>query len=140
MRSPAAPYALALVAVTCPAALVRAQAPANIDCAKASTTIETTWCAEQDLKAADAEMTKAYKTALARAEKAASLNTNQRKDWKRALQEAQRKWIAFRDADCGAPIGWEWYRGTGMGAAVLSCKIARTEAREKDLKVRYGGR
>jgi uncharacterized protein YecT (DUF1311 family) len=138
MRSPAALCALAIVAMTCSAAVVRAQPPANIDCAKTTTNPEIAWCAEQDLKAADAEMNKAYKAALERVAKADNLNTNQRKDWKRALQEAQRKWIAFRDADCGAPIGWEWYESTGMGTAVLACKIAKTEQRTKDLAARYG--
>jgi uncharacterized protein YecT (DUF1311 family) len=120
---------------------VAAQTPvpaAEIDCATPKTSTESNWCSEQVLKTAETGMQAAYKVALQRAGTAGPLNTNQRKDWKRALQEAQRKWIAFRDADCGAPIGWEQYQGSGLGAAVLACKIAKTDAREKDLKARYG--
>lgn len=68
---------------------------------------------------------------------AAALQPNLSKDWKRAYQEAQRKWIAFREADCGAPVVYEWTGGSGAGAMQLGCKIARTRERLEVLKRRY---
>lgn len=112
----------------------------KFDCAKATSTAETAWCAELDLKKTDAALSEAYKAALAAAEKAAHLQVAQRRDWRRALQEAQRKWLAFREADCGAPVSWEWFQGTGTGAASLACKIAKSEQRTAELKARYAGR
>ncbi len=115
-------------------------AAAEVDCAAPKTSSEANACSEQELKTADAALQAAYKAALRRAEVDERLNTVQRRDWKRALQEGQRKWIAFRDADCGAPIGWEQYQASGLGAAVLACRLAKTDVRIKDLTSRYGGK
>ncbi len=85
----------------------------------------------------DVELNAAYKAGFKFIDKAA-LQPNLSKDWKRAYQEAQRKWIAFREADCGPPIIYEWTGGSGAGAMQLGCKIARTSERLEVLKRRYG--
>ncbi len=87
----------------------------------------------------DAELNAAYRAAFKFIE-AAALQPTLAKDWKRAFQEAQRKWIAFREADCGAPVVYEWTGGSGAGAMQHGCKIARTRERLEVLKRRYSSR
>lgn len=123
------------------AATARAQPPgARIDCNDPRTTPEIAWCAGKDFEAADAELNAVYKQALAGIGQASHLGPEQRRDWTRALREAQRHWLAFRDKDCGEVVGWEWYQGTGMGAASLGCKTQKTRTRTEELKERYVAR
>jgi uncharacterized protein YecT (DUF1311 family) len=112
---------------------------ARRDCANATTTPEIAACAADDLAEADAELNATYRRALESIKAANHLNTNQRRGWERALREAQRHWLAFRDKDCGEVIGWEWFGGTGMGTASLACKAAKTRARTDEIKARYAG-
>ena len=126
-----------------PASVTAQKAPASattppVDCTKGSSTPEIAQCAAEDLKIADMQLSAAYLASLAAIDRAAHLNVVQRRDWKRAFQEAHRHWLAFRDKDCGQLIGWEWFRGTGMATASLSCKAAKTRARVEELNTRYG--
>jgi uncharacterized protein YecT (DUF1311 family) len=130
--------AACLLASTAPLIAQPASAPPKIDCDKAKTTPEISWCAGEELKAAEAELKKAYEAALAHIAKSEHLNVHQRRDWRRALQEAQRQWMAFRKKDCGEVTGWEWYGGTGMGTASLACEIAKVRTRIEELNARYG--
>ncbi len=133
----------ALLAGTLPAPAQKSQPASKIDCEAASTTPELAHCANEDLKAADAILNQTYKAALASIDGASHLTTNQRRDWRRAMQETQRHWLAFRDSDCGPLIGWEWFQGTGqgtgMGAASLACKAHKTRLRTEEIAVRYLG-
>jgi len=129
-----------LVLLASPLLAQPASAPPRIDCEKAKTTPEISWCAGEELKAAEAELKKAYEAALASIAKSDHLKIHQRRDWRRALQEAQRHWLAFRKKDCGEVMGWEWYGGTGMGTASLACEIAKVRARIEELNARYGKR
>ena len=121
----------------CPAPLVAQMVSEKLDCAKAVATPELAACAAEDLKTADAELHATYKSSLAAIGQVKHLNTNQRRDWERALREAQRHWLAFRDKDCGEVVGWEWFQGTGMATAGLACKAQKTRARIEELKGRY---
>lgn len=116
-----------------------AEAEPAIDCAKASTTPEIAFCADKDFQAADAALNAAYKAMMARIDAATSEDDNtartQRRSWREAVTEAQRKWIAFRDTDCAA-VGAAWMGGTGMGAAVSTCLAETTRARTAELKKR----
>ena len=129
--------ALAIVVVLIAGASAGAQ-PQPIDCAKAVTTPELAHCAAEDLKTADAALAATLKAAIDKAGAATHLGTNQRRDWQRALREAHRHWLAFRDKDCGEVTGWEWFQGTGMGTASLTCKAAKTRQRTEELRTRYG--
>ena len=55
---------------------------------------------------------------------------------KAAIQDAQRKWIAFRDADCYQAVGQEWGSGTGGPYAIYTCLTEKTLARTKELDAR----
>ncbi len=66
------------------------------------------------------------------------LTEDQRRDWWRATQEAQRHWLAFREKDCNEVTAWETYGGTIATTAKLYCRAEKTRARASDLKERYG--
>jgi uncharacterized protein YecT (DUF1311 family) len=108
----------------------------KIACAKASTTIEINFCAEQDFKAADARLNAAYKAMLGRVETGTDFDAKTKAGLRAAIQDAQRKWLAFRDADCKEAVGREWTGGTGMSYAVYSCLTEKTAARTRELEAR----
>lgn len=107
------------------------------DCSEANSTVEISQCFERELQRADAELNRAYQVALKGARDDSALPASLKGRWEATLREAQRKWVAFRDADCKELIGYEWYGGTGMGSAVLSCMADKTKARTKELLARY---
>ncbi|GBU19100.1 MULTISPECIES: lysozyme inhibitor LprI family protein [Methylobacterium] len=114
-----------------------------VDCAKASSTPEIAFCAQEDFERADKLLNEAYKGMLAKVGSASADVPGlavQQKAWREALVESQRRWIAFRDADCAA-VGAGWMGGTGMGAAVSNCLADATRARTKVLqsRTREGG-
>lgn len=115
-----------------------ASEPSEADCAKAVSTPEIVACAAKELTRADAELNAIYRQAIAHIRSADHLSASQRRQWERALRLAQQNWSAFRDQDCGEPVGWEWFQGTGMGTASLACKIGKTRTRAEELKGRYG--
>jgi uncharacterized protein YecT (DUF1311 family) len=126
---------IAALVIGATAAEVHAQpAPSPPDCMANSAPTAVISCLAAQYADLDRQGNAAYKNALATVDRA-GLNVDLSKDWKRALQEAQRKWLAYREADCGPPISYE-----AKGAATvpqLSCKIARTRERLDALKARY---
>lgn len=110
----------------------RAAPEPDIDRREAVSTPEVALCAQRDFEAADARLNTAYRAALAAIDKT-DVPADARADWRRALVEAQRRWIAFRDAECTV-TGFEWYGGTGRSTAELGCQRALTEARTKQLR------
>ena len=129
------PILLALLA-SLPCSLAIAATP-TVDCKTATTTPEMSFCAEIDLKRADGELNVVWRQALGAIEQTSEMDTATKAKWTVALRNSQRAWIAFRDADCGEPIGYEWFGGTGMGLATLGCLEATTKARTADLRQRY---
>ena len=91
-------------------------------------------CLEKLYNAADARLNDVYRRAVAVIENAGGDSAGA---WKAELKKAQKAWVAFRDADCGALIGYEWGHGTGMGAATESCLLHKTEQRTRALVQRY---
>ena len=108
----------------------------KIDCNKATATPELNYCEELELEKADKALNSVYRAALARIDGATELEPKVRQEWRQALQDAQRKWIAFRDADCNGPVAYQWHGGTGATVAVLGCMRAMTLARTKELRER----
>lgn len=91
-------------------------------------------CLEKLVNAADIKLNQVYQGALAAIEKS---DSEKIAAWKAELKKAEQAWIAFRDADCGALVGYEWGHGTGMGAATQSCLLEKTEQRTRELAARY---
>ncbi|QFU15587.1 lysozyme inhibitor LprI family protein [Microvirga thermotolerans] len=110
--------------------------PAN-PCESESSTYAQSACLDKALKAADGELNAVYKKALELIDKDDMMSAEQHRNWKQALQKAQRAWVAFRDADCGEPVGYEWSQGTGMGPATLACLLQKTRIRTAELRQRY---
>ncbi len=117
--------------------LMAPRAWAAVDCAKAQTTPELAFCAEIELKRADSALNVLWRQVLGSIDQHSEMDAATRGKWADALKKSQRAWIAFRDADCGEPIGYEWYGGTGLGLATLTCLTEKTKARSAELRARY---
>ncbi len=114
------------------------QAP-RPDCRTPTSTPEISYCLSVELKRADADLNVAYRQALGSIADSTELDAKLRAKWAETLKQAQRAWVAFRDADCGELIDYEMQGGTGLGAAMISCQLVKTKARVTELKQRYGG-
>jgi uncharacterized protein YecT (DUF1311 family) len=91
-------------------------------------------CLEKLLDAADAKLNDVYRRAMTAIDKS---DSDKIAAWKAELKKSEQAWIVFRDADCGALVGYEWGHGTGMGPATQSCLIEKTEQRKRELVARY---
>jgi uncharacterized protein YecT (DUF1311 family) len=125
-----------LVLVVVSATAVIAQEQIETACQSEPNTGAVNACLAKVYADLDADLNVAYKAGFAVID-AAALQPSLSRDWKRAYQDAQRKWIAFREADCGPPVSYEWSGGSAVGARQLGCKIARTRERLLTLKARY---
>ena len=83
-------------------------------------------CGDAAFKKADTELNAVYSQALK-----ASDSSN-----RKLLIDAQRKWVAFRDADCKAELK-KWEGGSGAPAAQLYCLAELTTQRTKTIRERY---
>ena len=110
----------------------------NIDCAKASSTVEMNFCAEKDFNAADKTLNTAYEAALASTKGRDLEKPYDAKSFEAALRTSQRAWLTYRDADCKDLIAQEWSGGSGTTSASLGCMTEKTMQRTKELKERYG--
>jgi|AACY02.2.fsa_nt_gi Uncharacterized protein conserved in bacteria len=54
-----------------------------------------------------------------------------------AADRAQAAWRAFVDVDCRETVGFEWWGGSGAGAAIRACVIDATAQRVRSLVARY---
>jgi uncharacterized protein YecT (DUF1311 family) len=91
-------------------------------------------CLEKLVDAADAKLNDVYRRAMTAIDRS---DSDKIAAWKAELKKSEQAWIAFRDADCGALVGYEWGHGTGMGSATQSCLLEKTEERTRELVARY---
>ena len=82
-------------------------------------------CASKEYAALDAELNTQYNAQMG------YLKTPARK---KALQDAQKKWIAFRDADCQYQAGKREEGGSLWPLAQAQCLSAQTKVRLEQLK------
>jgi uncharacterized protein YecT (DUF1311 family) len=82
-------------------------------------------CASKEYAALDADLNVQYKAQM-------SYLTNPVQ--KKALQDAQKKWIAFRDADCLYQVGKRQDGGSIWPLAQAQCLSAQTKVRVEQLK------
>ncbi|MFJ4145323.1 lysozyme inhibitor LprI family protein [Pseudomonas sp. NPDC089734] len=82
-------------------------------------------CAGKDLAALDAELNRQYK---------AQMNWLKTPARKQALKDAQRAWIAFRDADCLYQVGKAEDSGSIWPLSQAQCLAAHTRVRVEQLK------
>ncbi|MER5172227.1 lysozyme inhibitor LprI family protein [Thioclava kandeliae] len=100
-----------------------------LDCQAPQTQADMTACAGQDYEAADADLNAAYAETRTRAKSRGAAQAE-------ALLEAQRAWIAYRDAACMAE-GLEYDGGSMQPMAVAMCKTELTKRRSEDLRRLY---
>ncbi|MEL6372402.1 MAG: lysozyme inhibitor LprI family protein [Pseudomonadota bacterium] len=114
---------------------VHPAAAQRANCNEPRSQAEMTVCAGKDLEKADRELNRVYKLVRAAMVKndAGAEPPLQKKGFKKALIQAQRAWITYRDRHCEI-IGLEWYGGSGQSAAVSICLAAMTRARTAQLK------
>lgn len=110
------------------------------DCTDAGSTVEISRCFERELAREDAALNRVFQQATRSIRENDAMADGDRRNWEAALRDAQRKWIAFRDADCKDTVGYEWFGGTGAGSAVLACMAQKTRTRTKELTERYVNR
>ncbi|TCZ54221.1 lysozyme inhibitor LprI family protein [Roseicella aquatilis] len=94
-------------------------------------------CNDAAIRAADAQLNETWRLVLHQVDTAEGLSAADRTAWRNALRDAQRAWIAFRDADCGAPIQYQYNGGTGGPLASLACILDRTRHRTRELTDLY---
>lgn len=98
-------------------------------CTGPASTLEATNCFTATWEAADKQLDNAYGRVRE------VLSPDERKD----LQEAERLWMKFRDADCAAERNL--YKGGSAGPmAYAACVAVQTQQRTEDLKTIYGWR
>jgi uncharacterized protein YecT (DUF1311 family) len=114
-----------------------AQTPNPIDCAETATTVEMNYCAERDYERVDEKLNAIYQEVVAGLRTSDGRPPYDPKNWESELRNAQRSWIAFRDAECKGLVPMEWGGGTATAAAVLICMTELTKARIKAFRDRY---
>lgn len=111
-----------------------AQAP---DCAEAVTQVDLNACTHAEWQAADADLNAAYGAAMAQMKAIDAAYPEAERGAVAALRQAQRNWIAFRDAACEAEA-WT-VRGGSMEPMVrFGCLGRLTAARSMDLQALQG--
>jgi uncharacterized protein YecT (DUF1311 family) len=121
------PLILALAFLLAPA--VQAQ---TLDCANAMAQQELNQCAYADWEAEDAKLNAAYKQAMGLLKTWDADLPAAEKGGEAALRDAQRAWIAFRDAACAAE-GYAMKGGSAEPLLVYGCMRRLTIARTGDL-------
>jgi uncharacterized protein YecT (DUF1311 family) len=103
------------------------------DCAAAQTQAEMNACAYQDWEAADAVLNALWPQARAVTKAQDADLPEELKGADQALLNAQRAWIAFRDAQC-ASEGFAMRGGSAEPLLIYGCMASLTEDRVEDLR------
>lgn len=111
--------------------------PKNINCAKAESTVEMTYCADRDFIAADKSLNSTYRRAIRKTRERDLDEPYDARHYEGAMRKAQRAWVGYRDADCKYLKAQEWSGGTGTSAAVLGCMTEKTTSRTRELQERF---
>ena len=129
------PMLLALLFVPGAGTVARAQ-PTPFACTQGSN-MDMRGCTDDAFRVADAQMNAAYRRVQQTIQNTNGMSDADREAWLDALRMAQRAWMAFRDADCGAPIQYQYGGGTGGPLASLDCILDKTTRRTRELTDRY---
>lgn len=111
---------------------VEAQEP-EVDCKKAETQMELTYCAEQDFDAADKVLNRQYQAARKATKRWDADAEADQKGADDALVRAQRAWVAYRDAQCES-FGYQAHGGSMEPQLIYECQADLTRKRTAELK------
>lgn len=102
------------------------------NCADPQFQQEMNYCAALDFEAADRALNVAWKHVKSEIDaRDAEMSENMR-SWGEALLEAQRAWIAYRDAHCTSE-GFQFRGGSMEPLIVATCKTHETQSRTQEL-------
>lgn len=107
----------------------------EVDCANAITQMDLNICQQRDWEAADTRLNDVYADVIAvlrESDAAYPLDGPSEED---RLRNAQRAWIAFRDADCDA-AGFPMRGGSAEPLLIYGCMSRMTEDRITELTLR----
>ena len=130
------PMCLPAIPVLCFLATISFLNPSSaqtVNCTTPTSQAEMTICAGRDYEAADAELNAAYKMARAAMKSYDAELPADRRDNPKALLEAQRAWIPYRDAACEAE-GFPFQGGTIRPMIIAECLARLTRQRTDDLR------
>ena len=105
----------------------------EVDCALAETQQDMNLCAQQDWQAADAGLNAAYAQAMILMTDIDADLPEDEQGAARNLRNAQRSWIAFRDAACAAEA-YMMHGGSAQPLLLYGCMARLTTARVLDLE------
>jgi uncharacterized protein YecT (DUF1311 family) len=111
---------------------VSAQQP-KVDCKKAETQMEMSYCAEQDLVAADKLLNTQYQASRKAAKSRDADAMPDQRGADEALLKAQRAWVGYRDAQC-ASYGYQARGGSMEPQLIYMCQADLTRKRTAELK------
>lgn len=104
-----------------------------LDCDKAVNTIELNDCASIEKEKVESQLNATYKSVIQKLEHPEPEVADDYWATKKALVEAQRAWVKFREADCDAI--YTWHRGGTIRTVMyIGCMQAHAEQRIKELK------
>ena len=104
------------------------------DCSNAMDQASMNRCAYDDWQAADRELNRLWKRAMAMARSMDQYTPPGEITTSDALRRAQRTWIKFRDQACEAE-GLLMRGGTAQSMLISGCKARLTRARSQDLRI-----
>jgi uncharacterized protein YecT (DUF1311 family) len=113
-----------MIAIVALALLAAGQPADTIDCDDARNQAEMNECAARDFEAADAELNRVWREALDNArdlDREPEANGDERPSYQNTLRDAQRAWLAFRDAQCT----WEGYEARGGSMETMLYEMCR---------------
>ncbi|WP_226951239.1 lysozyme inhibitor LprI family protein [Rhizobium terrae] len=105
----------------------------KVNCKKAETQMEMTYCAEQDYNAADKALNIQYQAARKATKKWDTDAATDLPASDAALVKAQRAWVAYRDAHCES-YGYQAHGGTMEPQLIYACSADLTRKRTAELK------
>lgn len=100
----------------------------DVNCEDALTQRDMNTCAYQDYQREDALLNDAWGPAMAQMREYDSYASEANKGAAKALREAQRAWITYRDLACEAE-GWSFRGGSMEPLMVSTCLASLTKAR-----------
>lgn len=125
-----------MIAIMALALLGAGQADGTLNCDDARTQAEMNACAARDFEAADAELNRVWRQAIGNArdlDREPYANADERPSYENTLRDAQRAWLAFRDAQCA----WEGYEARSGSMETMLYEMCRANlTRERTAQLR----
>lgn len=116
-------------------ALADAVPPPKPNCDDAMSNHEMRQCSDAEFKAADKELNAVYQRAVKFLKEVYGPEEIKQAGGQNPvtdLRDAQRKWLAFRDANCRS-MGTQMLGGSGQPTIVAGCMASMTKERAKEL-------